>query len=55
MLVCVCVPVCARVCVFMTKIVNYVNWPRPTELVIVGVPVGERVAEREWERGGTEG
>lgn len=37
--------VCARVCVcvFMTKIVNYVNWPRPTELVIVGVP--ERLCE----------
>lgn len=35
---CKCVLGCVCVCVFMTKIVNYVNWPRPTELVIVGVP-----------------
>lgn len=40
--VCVCVCV-GRGCggsvpvLFMSKIVNYVNWPRPTELVIVGV------------------
>lgn len=30
--------VCKSVFVlFMTKIVNYVNWPRPKELVIVGM------------------